>query len=283
MIIENLSQLYPKGYLSKTIGSEATYSIPVDDQFFIVNKAFLSIKEQHLLEALFPISENPTITGNHPWFSYLFQQAKLPAEGTFRMLQIQTNVTKELQAEWQFNLTKMFPDTVDCFSPSNNMYILVEEQSKNTFQQEEIQGIFLTLDTDFDCTSAVFVGNFYSSEDILRRCFHEEQRIFSEELNSSSRTTVFSLTDVALHYFTKEAMSQNVLVEYYRRLLNKDTDIQLIISALWKNQGNISSTAKDLFMHRNTLHYRLEKFFEQTGLSLKKMDDLIFCYLLLRK
>ena len=44
MIIENLSQLYPKGYLSKTIGSEATYSIPVDDQFFIVNKAFLSIK-----------------------------------------------------------------------------------------------------------------------------------------------------------------------------------------------------------------------------------------------
>ena len=29
-------------------------------------------------------------------------------------------------------------------------------------------------------------------------------------------------------------MSQNVLVEYYRRLLNKDTDIQPIISALWK-------------------------------------------------
>lgn len=56
-------------------------------------------------------------------------------------------------------------------------------------------------------------------------------------------------------------MSQNVLVEYYRRLLNKDTDIQPIISALWKNQGNISSTAKDLFMHRNTLHYRLEKVF----------------------
>ena len=78
MIIENLSQLYPKGYLSKTIGSEATYSIPVDDQFFIVNKAFLSIKEQHLLEALFPISENPTITGNHPWFSYFNRQNYLP-------------------------------------------------------------------------------------------------------------------------------------------------------------------------------------------------------------
>ena len=77
-------------------------------------------------------------------------------------------------------------------------------------------------------------------------------------------------------------MSQNVLVEYYRRLLNKDTDIQPIISALWKNQGNISSTAKDLFMHRNTLHYRLEKFLNKLAYLLK-MDDLIFCYLLLRK
>ena len=88
---------------------------------------------------------------------------------------------KELQAEWQFNLTKMFPDTVDCFSPSNNMYILVEEQSKIPFNKKKFRDL-LTLDTDFDCTSAVFVGNFYSSEDILRRCFHEEQRIFQKNL-----------------------------------------------------------------------------------------------------
>lgn len=54
MIIENLSQLYPKGYLSKTIGSEATYSIPVDDQFFIVNKAFLSIKRTAFVGSAFP-------------------------------------------------------------------------------------------------------------------------------------------------------------------------------------------------------------------------------------
>ena len=58
------------------------------------------------------------------------------------MLQIQTNVTKELQAEWQFNLTKMFPDTVDCFSPSNNMYILVEEQSKIPFNKKKFKESF---------------------------------------------------------------------------------------------------------------------------------------------
>ena len=43
-----------------------------------------------------------------------------------------------------------------------------------------------------------------------------------------------------------------------------------IIIELWKNFGNISSAAKQLFMHRNTLQYRIEKFDEQTGFNLKK-------------
>ena len=106
-----------------------------------MNKAFLSIKEQHLLEALFPISENPTITGNHPWFSYLFQQAKLRRRDLSYVAN-SNECPKELQAEWQFNLTKMFPDTVDCFSPSNNMYILVEEQSKIPFNKKKFKGSF---------------------------------------------------------------------------------------------------------------------------------------------
>ncbi len=64
-------------------------------------------------------------------------------------------------------------------------------------------------------------------------------------------------------------MSQNVLVEYYRRLLNKDA-IFSQSSALVEKSRQYQLHCKDLFMHRNTLHYRLEKFFEQTGLSLKK-------------
>ncbi|WP_227869161.1 helix-turn-helix domain-containing protein [Tetragenococcus halophilus] len=46
-------------------------------------------------------------------------------------------------------------------------------------------------------------------------------------------------------------------------------------------QGNISSAAKELFMHRNTLQYKVDKFQEQTKTNLKKMDDLFLCYLLI--
>ena len=54
----------------------------------------------------------------------------------------------------------------------------------------------------------------------------------------------------------------------------------LIISLYGNIEGNISSTAKELFMHRNTLQYRIDKFYDQTNLSLKNMDDLVLAYLL---
>ncbi|WP_052077226.1 helix-turn-helix domain-containing protein [Tetragenococcus muriaticus] len=49
-----------------------------------------------------------------------------------------------------------------------------------------------------------------------------------------------------------------------------------MIAALWKTQGNLSSAAKELFMHRNTLQYKVDKFQQQTKTNLKKMDDLVF-------
>ena len=48
---------------------------------------------------------------------------------------------------------------------------------------------------------------------------------------------------------------------------------------MWRNQGNLSKAAADLYLHRNTLQYRIDRFFDATGLSLKNMDDLALAYL----
>ena len=60
-----------------------------------------------------------------------------------------------------------------------------------------------------------------------------------------------------------------------------DQEIKEIIKTLWLNQGNITSTSKELYIHRNTLQYRLDKFYERYGLSLKEMKNLTLCYLLI--
>ena len=49
--------------------------------------------------------------------------------------------------------------------------------------------------------------------------------------------------------------------------------------AMWQNLGNISKAANDLYVHRNTLQYRIDRFFQETGVNLKTMDDLLLSYL----
>lgn len=284
MTIEELIELYPTGKIQQTKATNKWLSLPIAGEYFIISKDTLQKSEIRLLEKLFPSTESFVDSKKHPWYTYLFDQVAIESEGIFRVIHFQIKKPKEfLQLEWENSIKEIFPNFEDFFFTSENDGILIEKYDKNQYSLEEIQSIFLTLDADFDSSTMVFVGSFFQSNQDFANLFHEEQHIFKEEAEKLRGKATFSLSDVALHYFTKEAMSQSQIIQTFTRQLVLTREIQQIILALWHNQGNISSTAKDLYMHRNTLHYRLEKFSEQTGLSLKRMDDLVFCYLLITK
>ena len=54
-----------------------------------------------------------------------------------------------------------------------------------------------------------------------------------------------------------------------------DEETVTIINAFFDNNLNISETARQLFVHRNTLVYRLEKLHQVTGLDLRNFDDAV--------
>lgn len=284
MTIEELLKLYPAGKIQQTKATSEALSLPIDGNYFVLAKEALRETEIRLLETLFPAKDYFVDQKKHPWFGYLFDRSTIDVDGTFRIIQFQLKKPKAfLQTEWENSITEIFPNLNDFFFTNENDGALIEKYEKNHYSLEELQSIFLTLDADFDSSTTVFVGNFFPANEQLPSLFKEEQKIFKTEAENIRGKSTFSLPDVVLHYFTNEAMNQSKIVQTFAEQLVLTSEIQQIILALWRNQGNISSAAKDLYMHRNTLHYRLEKFYEQTGLSLKKMDDLVFCYLLITK
>ena len=86
-------------------------------------------------------------------------------------------------------------------------------------------------------------------------------------------------SSLALPFFTKENLRKSNILAYYRKKIYQDTQLPDIIRALYKHQGNISSAAKQLYLHRNTLLYHLDKINQSLGLDIKQMDDLILAYL----
>ena len=54
-----------------------------------------------------------------------------------------------------------------------------------------------------------------------------------------------------------------------------DEEILTTINKFFENSLNVSETSRQLYIHRNTLVYRLEKIKKITGLDLREFDDAI--------
>ena len=72
----------------------------------------------------------------------------------------------------------------------------------------------------------------------------------------------------------KEYMAENLSNFDFSAL---DNEMRNTIKALFNNQLNLADTAKELYIHRNTLIYRIDKFQKITGLDLRNFDDAIIC------
>ena len=58
-------------------------------------------------------------------------------------------------------------------------------------------------------------------------------------------------------------------------MLPSDLDEETIntINKFFENNLNVSETSRELFVHRNTLVYRIEKLEKSTGLDIRTFDD----------
>ncbi len=66
--------------------------------------------------------------------------------------------------------------------------------------------------------------------------------------------------------FLKEVFNGNALEQF-------DEETLATVNAFFENNLNISETARKMYLHRNTLGYRLDKIMKTTGLDVKKFDD----------
>ncbi len=70
--------------------------------------------------------------------------------------------------------------------------------------------------------------------------------------------------------FIKEIFGGNTIAE-----LDKDEEMMSSINKFFENSLNVSETSRQLYVHRNTLVYRLDKLQKLTKLDLRNFDDAI--------
>ena len=137
-----------------------------------------------------------------------------------------------------------------------------------------------TLTSDFYINCSVGIGTIVSNIKDLAFSFKEAQialevgKVFDTEKpivsydNLGIARLVYQLPTTLCEMFLREIFKKGSIDQL-------DQETLFTIQRFFENNLNVSETSRKLFVHRNTLVYRLEKIKKITGLDLREFEDAI--------
>lgn len=97
------------------------------------------------------------------------------------------------------------------------------------------------------------------------RIFYPDRRVISYDKLGIGRL-IYQLPQSLCEMFLRETFDHDIFSEL-------DDEAMTTIRTFFSNDLNISETARKLYIHRNTLVYRIEKLQKVTGLDIRKFDE----------
>lgn len=180
---------------------------------------------------------------------------------------------------------------------------LSRTSSHHLFMADRMVSIFTLTDSDMSVSAHLqqlvdgFSEVLESGTNEAFRCFVSNPKFRLEELLEAYREcgkamdisgrlsyerTVTLFSDLELNYIfrhipqdTMQKFCDNLLGPLTRKGEDYTSEMLRTLEAYFANEGHVNDVAKQLFVHRNTVLYRLEKAGELLGVDLKKISDLL--------
>ena len=182
-------------------------------------------------------------------------------------------------------LQNMFPDKSKDYviSVGEHDIVLVKDIKQGT-DIKDIEKIATniadTLSAEFYTKVAIGISTIVDNIKDLARAYKEAQvaldvgRVFETEKNIISYE---NLGIGRLIYQLPTTLCEMFLQEVFKKgsLDSLDRETLMTIQSFFENNLNVSETSRKLFVHRNTLVYRLEKIRKLTGLDLREFEHAI--------
>ena len=182
-------------------------------------------------------------------------------------------------------LQNMFPDkTRDYVVSVGEQDVVLVKEVKPNIEVKDIEKIATniadTLSTEFYSKVSIGISTAVENLKDLARAYKEAQiaievgKVFETEKNILSYD---NLGIGRLIYQLPTTLCEMFISEVFKRgtLESLDRETLMTIQCFFENNLNVSETSRKLFVHRNTLVYRLEKIKKITGLDLREFEHAI--------
>ena len=182
-------------------------------------------------------------------------------------------------------IQNLFPDKSKDFIISiNESDIALVKETAQGIDPKTIEKMASTIaDTisgEFYAHVVIGIGTTVNNLKDLARSFKEAQAALEVGKVFDTEKTIVSYDNLGiarLIYQLPTTLCESFLKEVFKRgsIENLDQETLFTIQRFFENNLNVSETSRKLFVHRNTLVYRLEKIKKITGLDLREFDHAI--------
>ncbi|MEC1717300.1 PucR family transcriptional regulator [Schinkia azotoformans] len=178
---------------------------------------------------------------------------------------------------------------ITCFHRNNRIIILVGQNSEkppisisdSKLYAKKLHELFTKKITE--TTFLIGIGQQYKKINSLYKSFSEANEVIRLMQQINEKNEISHFEDYSVYYFIDSNIKVSALEEFFEKSLGKlfehdklhGTGYIATLENYFINNQNVSETAKAMFLHRNTLIYRIEKIKEILNTDLKHSEEML--------
>ncbi|KZE67188.1 hypothetical protein AWM68_04835 [Fictibacillus phosphorivorans] len=253
---------------------------------FGISQSSLSDSESRLLRSMFNTYENDTNTPAYStaqlkWESILKGDALLDEETFYRFVHFFSKQPITDFISFSEAVNGLFPEDAVLLLNKDHKGGVIIETSKQEFIDTPYEALKDMLSTDFYIDVSVYIGSYQYQLSHAQKTYEREQQQFIEVKNQLHPKPVYTIADVVPHLLLQSAnpLAEKTLQALLTEWDNEDQETLKSIKVFAECNMNASLAAKKLYIHRNSLQYRVDKFYEKTGLDVKQFKNALTVYM----
>ena len=282
MIKTDFLKWFPQGRLqSNPNANENEVAIPISsNQWLLLKKSSLTKREQELISLLL---EKESAFDGGPWYDYLVHNRGKMPQNVQKIQFVHCHLfhyEKETIGSWLEMMRTILPNRIADFQLSSQDYIFVLDQTRLVPVKDVLRDTLSAIEYDFSLTLTIQIGQLWPLifEESYSELFQAEHTLFVKWWEQVQHSNVHSFSQLFLWGIGQKDFILPILTKKLYQLIESQDQLVDIIAALWENTAVVTKAAQQLYIHRNTLQYHIDKWEELTGLQLKDLTDLTLCY-----
>ncbi|MDG0947271.1 PucR family transcriptional regulator [Bacillus paranthracis] len=279
-MIQQLKAYYGEDIkINEAVLSEDYSWFLVDGNKIGIRKIRLHQREHQLLSSILTPIHTDTFYKTKKeklWYEALYKNSNISILSV-RFLHLFTTQPIVERDEFQDALQSMFSFPTTMIWETSQAGVLILEEN---LLESVLQTVLDTLETDFFISLSFFVGKRYSQTTEFAYLYQWERKLFS--ILSPYLYKKITYIEQLLPYQLIISLPKEERKKYTNQLLahiSNDKELIDSVKVFFECNLNVSLAAKQLYLHRNTLQYRIDKFIEKTGINIKTFEGAVAVYM----